>query len=108
MRDDKRAQLLNKLQRMLDEQNDLTRQGKLGEVQTLCEQTSSVVEEISRAGILELDEFSGERKRLAQSYENLRLTLCGQKDEVCRELNRIRKGRRTLGVYRDNIQVVRK
>ena len=108
MRDDRQAQLLNKLQRLLDEQNDLTRQGKLGEVQTLCEQANSVIEEISRAGILELDEFAGERKRLAQSYENLRLTLSDQKDEVCRELNRIRKGRKTIGVYRDNIQVSRK
>ena len=108
MRDDRQSQLLNKLQRLLDEQNDLARQGKIGETQVLCERTSSVVEEISRAGILELDEFADERKRLAQSYENLRLVLCDQKDEVCRELNRIRKGRRTIGVYRDSIQVARK
>lgn len=108
MRDDRQAQLLKKLQRLLDEQNDLTRQGKLGEVQALCEQASSVIEEVSWAGILELDEFAGERKRLARSYENLRLTLSDQKDEVSRELNRIRKGRRTIGVYRDNIQVARK
>ncbi len=108
MRDDRQSQLLKKLQKLLDEQNDLTRQGKLGEVHALCEQASSVIEEVSRAGILELDEFAGERKRLARSYENLRLTLSDQKDEVCRELNRIRKGRKTLGVYRDNIQVARK
>lgn len=108
MRSDRQKQLLEKLQRLLREQNDLARQGKLSEVEALCGRTGGLIEEISRAGILELDEFAKERKRLAHSYDDLRLTLSNQRDEVGRELKRIRKGRKTIGVYRDSIQTARK
>ena len=108
MDSDRQVRLLNKLQRLLDEQTELARQGRLTEIETLCEQTRSVVEEISRAGIPELDEFEEQRKHLARSYDSLRLTLSDQRDEVLRELNRIRKGRKTIGVYRDSIQIARK
>ncbi len=108
MRSDRQKQLLEKLQKLLGEQNDLARQGKLSEVEALCERTNGLIEEISRAGILKLDEFARQRKQLADTYENLRLTLSDQKDEVTRELNRIRKGRKTIGVYRDSIRTARK
>lgn len=108
MSNDSQLQLLGELQGLVDEQNELARQGKLSEVESLCERTSGVVEEVSRCGILELEGFSRERKRLARSYESLRLTLSNQRDEVGRELNRIRKGKKTIGVYRDSIQIAGK
>jgi hypothetical protein len=108
MCNDSQLQLLSELQRLLDEQNELARQGKLSEVEGLCERTSGIVEEISRCGIFKSDKFSRERKRLARSYESLRLALSNQRDEVGREMDRIRKGRRTIGVYRDSIQAARK
>ena len=108
MGNDSQLQLLCELQRLLDEQNELARQGKLSEVEALCERTSGIVEEMSRCGIFESGKFSRERKRLARSYESLRLTLSNQRDEVGREMDRIRKGRKTIGVYRDSIQIARK
>ncbi len=108
MRSDRQEQLLEKLQRLLREQNDLARQGKLSQVEALCERTGGLIEEISRAGILKLDEFALQRKQLADTYESLRLTLSDQRDQTSRELNRIRKGRKTIGVYRDSIQTARK
>ena len=108
MRTDRQKQLLEELQRLLCEQNDLARQGKLSDVEAMCERTGGLIEEISRAGILKLDEFARQRKELADTYENLRLTLSDQSDQTARELNRIRKGRKTIGVYRDSIQTARK
>ena len=108
MRNDRQKQLLEELQRLLGEQNNLARQGKLGEVEALCERTGGLIEEISRAGILKLDEFARQRKQLGDTYENLRLTLSDQRDHTARELNRIRRGRKTIGVYRDSIQAARK
>jgi len=89
MRTDRQKQLLEKLQRVLCEQNDLARQGKLSQVEALCERTGGLIEEISRAGILKLDEFARQRKQLADTYENLRLTLSDQRDQTARELNQI-------------------
>jgi len=108
MRTDRQKQLLKELQRLLHEQNNLARQGKLSQVEALCERTGGLIEEISRAGILKLDEFARQRKQLADTYENLRLTLSDQRDQTARELNRIRKGRKTIGVYRDSIRTARK
>jgi len=108
MRSDRQRQLLEELQRLLREQNDLARQGKLSRVEALCGRTGGLIEEISRAGILKLDEFARQRKQLADTYENLRLTLSDQRDQISQELNRIRKGRKTIGVYRDSIQTARK
>jgi hypothetical protein len=101
-------QLLGELQRLLDEQNELARQGKLSYVESLCNRTNEIVNEMSRCGIFESDKFRQERERLARSYESLRLTLSNQRDEVSREMDRIRKGRKTIGVYRDSIQIAGK
>ena len=108
MRNGSQLELLGELQRLLDEQNELARQGKLSDVESLCDRTNEIVDEMSRCGILESDKFQQERKRLARSYESLRLTLSNQRDEVGREMNRIRKGKKTIGVYRDSIQVAGK
>ena len=104
---DRQIWLLNELQRLLGEQTDLARQGKLYEVERLGGQARSIVEEMAQGGILEQAEFQEQRRKLAEAYQELRLTLSGQRDEVSRELNRIRKGRKTIGVYRKSIQTAR-
>lgn len=108
MRTDKQNQLLKELQRLLNEQNNLARQGKLRRVQALCERAGGLIEELSGSGILGSDEFAPHRKQLADMYENLRLTLSDQRDHAGKELDRIRKGRKTIRVYRDSIQTARK
>ncbi len=105
---DKESRLFEELQRLLSEQHNLARQGKLRRVQALCERTGSLVEELSRSGVLESDEFAAQRRQLADLYENLRLTLSDQRDQTAKELGRIRKGRKTIGAYRDSIQTARK
>ena len=105
MRQNSQIGLLNELQELLDEQNDLARQGKLSGVENLCERTNEIVEEFSRSGMLKSGKFLAEIKRLEKAYRSLMLTLTNQRDEIGKELDRIRKGRKTIGVYRDSIQI---
>lgn len=105
MTDESQMKLLGRLQRLLDEQNELARQGKLGEVEGLCRKADDTVKEISRFGIFESGKFPKQHKSLLRSYESLRLTLSNQRDEVGREIDRIRKGKKTIGVYRDSIRI---
>ena len=108
MSPNERICLLDELQRLLEGQIELARQGKLGELEDLGRQAGVITEEIGRAGILEQAEFDQRRKLLARLYQELRLTLSNQRDEVSRELDRIRRGRKTIGVYRDSIQIAGK
>jgi len=103
MSTDRQICLLDKLQGLLEEQVELARQGKLSEVETLGERAGAIVEEIARAGILELADFKEQHERLTELYRDLRLTLAGQKDEVGRQLKKVHKGRKTIGAYRNNI-----
>jgi len=108
MRNNNQIELLGELQGLVDEQSELARQGKLSEVESLCERTKEILDELSRSGALKSDGLIPERERLEKSYESLRLTLSNQRDEVGRELDRIRKGRKTIGVYRDSIRIAGK
>jgi hypothetical protein len=99
--------LLDELQRLLEEQIDSARQGKLGRIETLGEQVGRVIKEIARAGILKRPEYAAQRERLRGLCEDLRLTLSDRRDEAGRELNKIRKGKKTIGAYRRAIQAVR-
>jgi hypothetical protein len=105
---DRQVWLLNEMQRLLEGQIDLARQGKLSEVEALGEKVDGIVEEIARTGTLKSAEFEGQRKNIAGLYRNLKLTLTDQRDEVSSELDRIRRGRKTIGVYRSSIQAARK
>jgi len=100
---DRKIWQLSELQRLLEGQIELARQGKLGEVETLGEQAGDIAKEIGQTGILEQAGFEEQREHLAGLYRDLRLTLSDQKDEISRELSRIRRGRRTIGAYRSNI-----
>jgi len=105
---DRQVWLLNEIQKLLEGQIDLARQGRLSEVEALGRKVNGIVEEIAQRGTLESEEFEGRRKQIARLYQNLKLTLTDQRDEVSRELDRIRRGRKTIGVYRSSIQAARK
>ena len=98
--------LLDELERLLVGQIDSARQGQLGRVETLGEQVDHTAQEIGRAGILRRAEYAELRERLRGLYEDLRLTLSGQRDEVGRELSKVRKGRKTIAAYRRSMQAV--
>ncbi|MBN2136639.1 MAG: hypothetical protein JW720_02420 [Sedimentisphaerales bacterium] len=108
MADDRRMRLADELQRLLEEQIRLARQGKVHEIEALSIEATGIAEEIGKSGILKDKQFNDIRVRIERLYHELNLSLSGQLDEVGRELCRIRRGKRTVGVYRDSLQAARK
>ena len=97
--------LLEELRKSLEKQAELARLGRLGEVERLGLQTRDIVKEIGSAGLFGFAEYQEQRRVLGRLYRNLKLTLSDQMDEIRGELDRLRKGRKTVGVYRRSIQM---
>ena len=99
---DEPLHLLDDLQSLLEKQTKLAQQGKIGDVELLSEQASSVVERIARTGILELPKFKNRRGQLQKLYEELCLTITAQEAEITEKLRHVRKGKKTIRTYRSN------
>ena len=97
--------LLNGLTRLLEEQinvihhSDIT--GK--HVEILAEHTQSLVDEIAQKHLLDLEQFAEQREHIKRLFNNLNLAVIARKDETEKQLNQIRKGRKSLVTYRSNI-----
>lgn len=100
---DKQIHLLDDLQGLLEKQTELAQQGNISEVEVLSKQAGSLVEKITKTGIIESAEFEGRREQLQKLYDGLCLAFAAQKASVAEELNRVHKARKTIGTYRSNI-----
>lgn len=94
---------LDELQSLLERQIELARQGSISELETLSKQADSLAGKLAQSAILESDEFRNRRERLQKLYEDLHLALTVQKADAFAELRRVRKGRRVVEAYRNNI-----
>lgn len=97
------AHLLDELQELLEKQIELVRLGNIGDIELLGKQASCLVGKITQAGILELAEFENRQEQLQKLYETLCLAITTQKADTAEKLNRIRKGKKTIKTYRNNI-----
>lgn len=103
MSTDKRTHLLDGLQSLLEKQIELAQQGNISGVEVLSKQANSLVGKIAQTGILELREFKKRRERLQKLYDSLLLAITAHRAEAAGELNRVRKGKKTVEAYRSNI-----
>jgi len=103
MSTDKQIHLLDDLQSLLEKQIELAKQGNISDVEVLSKQTSSLVEKIAQAGIIELAEFKNRREQLQKLYKDLCLAVTAQRADVTEKLSRVRKGKKTIETYRNNI-----
>jgi len=87
---------LEALARLLAEQLNAARQGDLGRVDRLAKQVDGRLADARRAGMT-LSE--ADRDRLLDLHGRVRLTLAQQKDDVARQWNQVRQGKRGLGAY---------
>jgi len=101
---DEQLQLLSDLQSLVEEQIRLSRHGDISGVERLFKQTSTFVAKIADSGILHDPELREQREQLQKLYEGLHLTVAAQRANTSDELSHIRKGRKTIEVYRRNIQ----
>jgi uncharacterized coiled-coil DUF342 family protein len=105
MTTDKEIKLLDDLQSLLEKQMELAQQGKAAgsQIETLNKQVDSLIEQIAQTGTLESPEFEKRRKQLQKLYGELCLAFTAAKDDTVERLSQLRKVRRTVGTYRNNI-----
>jgi len=96
-------QLLEGLEHLLERQIELAGRGSFIEIQRLADECEPLVAEIKKTGVLEKPENKTARDRLDKLYRDLQLTLSTQKDEATEQLKSVRKGKKTLAIYRSNI-----
>jgi len=101
---DGQIHLLNELQSLLEKQIELARKGKINEIEVLSKQAGSLVGEIARSVVFESAEFRSRREQLRKLYQNLCLALAAQQAETAEKLSQVRRGKKTIEVYRNNVQ----
>ena len=100
---DEQIHLLDKLHGLLEKQIELARQGNINKVEILSRQAGFLVGKIAQTGVLELPEFKNQQGQLQKLYEDLCLAVTAQKAGTVEQLCRVRKGKKTIEVYRSNI-----
>ena len=100
---DEQIHLLDELQNLLEKQIELARQGNINEIEVLSKQANSLVGKIARSGVLESSEFKSQCEQLRKLYQDLCLALTAQQAETAEELSRVRKGKKSIKAYRNNI-----
>lgn len=94
---------LDDLQGLLEKQIKLARQGNISKLEVLSKCCGPLVDKVVRAGILESVGFGNRREQLQKLYRELHLTVTAQKAEDAENLSRIRKGKKTIQTYHNNI-----
>lgn len=96
--------LLNRLTRLLEEQINVIQCSDVSgrKIEALVEQIQSIVNEIACKRLLDLEQFKDKREHIKRLYDNLNLAVIARRNETEKNLNHIRKGRKTIGAYRNN------
>ena len=100
---DDETQLLAELENLLKKQIELARRGSFSGLDKLADRCEQLVEKIKEAGLLERPEYKEQREHLAGFYRDLQLLLLTQQNAAVEQISAVRKGRRTLSVYRGNV-----
>ncbi|MEJ2647039.1 MAG: hypothetical protein P8016_01365 [Sedimentisphaerales bacterium] len=97
--------LLDRLTKLLEEQINTIHHSDIGgkKVEYLAEKAQDVVKEISQKHLLDLEQLTERREQIRGLYISLNLAIIARKDETEKQLNQIRKGRKSLVTYRSNI-----
>src|SRR4030042_865021 len=100
-------QMLTELQGLLKKQIELAQHGNStgGRIWVFGPQADSIVQKIVQANFFERPGSENQWKRLRELYDSLYLSLGSQKVEVVDKLGHVRKGRKIVGTYRNNIDL---
>ena len=103
MNTNEQTQLLDDLQSLLERQIELAQQANIGDAELLSEQATCLVEKIQKSGFLESAEFENRRERLQKLYHKLNLVITARRDQTGETLSRVRRGKKTVETYGNNI-----
>jgi hypothetical protein len=99
------TELINRLTGLLEQQINVIQcsdiAGRLIEI--LAEQTQTLVNEISEKGLLDSHEYKEQREHIKRLYHHLNIAIIARKCETEKQLNHIRKGKKTIGTYHRSI-----
>ncbi|MBN2312936.1 MAG: hypothetical protein JXM79_03335 [Sedimentisphaerales bacterium] len=97
--------LMYDLQDLLEQLLRLARQGDSTNEQfgSLTNKAGSLVDKVKRIGILDVPELRYRHEQIRKQYEGLCLIVAAQKANTSREINQIKRGRKTLETYRKNM-----
>jgi len=92
--------LIAGLENILAKQLKLMRSSRDQASVELADQTSELVGIIGQKGLLKDEKFSTQRSNIQKLYQELTLATAERKNSVSDELNKIRRGKRTVGAYK--------
>jgi hypothetical protein len=95
--------LVTGLEDILEKQLKLMRTSRDKAAFDLAEQTADFVGIIGREEILKNDKFATQRQNIQRLYKELTLATAERKQSVSAELNKIRKGKKSVGAYKSEI-----
>jgi hypothetical protein len=96
-------QLLSSLQHLLQKQIEMVRHSDIGAVELISRQADDLAKKIAQTKILEQSGFKDQREQLRRLYIDLCLVLATEKADVAGRLKHIRKGKKTIAAYHNNI-----
>ncbi len=102
---DEQIYLVNKLINLLEQQICKIHQGNTGadRIDDFNRKAESIVKNIVESGILENQELNQQREHLIKLYNILNLAVIAQRDETAKNIKEIRRGKKTIEVYRGNL-----
>lgn len=95
--------LLEELEHLLEKQIELVLAGSIADAEALSRQTGPLVEKIAQAAVLDWHGFRDRREHLKDLYARLSLALAAQRADSARKLTQVRKIKKTMAAYRDNV-----
>ena len=97
--------LFNKLSNLLEEQIRKIHQGNasVDRIDDFNRQAEPIVKKIVESGVLENEELKQQREHLKKLYNILNLAVIAQRDETAKNIKEIRRGKKTIEVYRGNM-----
>jgi hypothetical protein len=103
--EERQANILQGLQNLLEKQIELTRRGgsDSARFEHLNKQADVLVKWIAQSKILRQDRFGGNKEKLARTYDELCLAIKAEQREIAESLGKVRKGRKTISAYKQNL-----
>lgn len=99
------SEMVTRLETMLQKQLELTRSEHGRAIEKLVGQTAPVLNEITSRKLLQKPEFATQRKNISKLYDEISIGIEAAKTGVTGEIDKIRKGRKSLRAYSSKSKV---
>jgi hypothetical protein len=105
MAEEGQINILDGLQRLLDEQVELARRGNSDSArfEQINRQADVLARKIAQVKMLRQERFGERKGKLRKTYDDLCLAIMAEQKQTAEDLDKIRKGKKTVGVYQKNL-----